>query len=48
MLVTEVEWIDVTLTHMVILARQIGQLAFRRLSEKFVDWLTFRSVRLTE
>ena len=48
MLVIEVEWVDVTLTNMVILARHIGQLAVRRFSDKFVDWLTFKSVRLTE
>ena len=47
-MVTKVEWVDVTLTNMVILARHIGQLAVRRFSDKFVDWLTFKSVRLTE
>ena len=33
---------------MVILARPVGQPAFRRFSDKFiVDWLTFKSVRLS-
>lgn len=42
------EWVDVTLTNMVILARYFGQLAFRRFSDKFiVDWLTFKSMRLS-